>query len=156
MGWRNRMRSQDPTRMRSQNPTTTNNITSVNIMPFDRPRCGHFTRIISSIHDCIRFFQSQAYPTPHWLPILLPCTIPRHRSICGGSHRVTTVLFSLLTQYPRTGHVRAPPGHRALAGQHSHSLPSPYAHGADCARAGSRQLRGSVTNGMMPFIAFAH
>ena len=79
-----------------------------------------------------------------------------HRFICGGPHRLTAVLFSRSTQYPRSGHVRAPPGHRAFAGQHSHSPPSPNAHGAVCARAGSRQLRGSVTNGMFPAFAFSH
>ena len=54
------------------------------------------------------------------------------------------------------GHARFPPGHRALAGQHRHDSPPPNAHGAERARAGSRQLRGSVTNGILPSIASVH
>ena len=82
--------------------------------------------------------------------------MPRHRFICGGSHISTKVLASLDDQNPRSGHARAPPGQRAFAGQHWHASPSPYAHGAERARAGSRQLRGSVTNGITPSIALAH
>ena len=52
--------------------------------------------------------------------------------------------------------MRAPPGHRAFKGQQRQLSPSPKAHGADRALAGSRQRRGSVANGNSPSTACAH
>ena len=117
------------------------------------PPLPHFTQ--RPVLGCVQCRLAQSshndplYADPH-CAFVLGCpvwVIPKHRSALGLGHLPATGDDSDVTQYPAFGHVRPPPGQRALSEHGAQRSPPPNAHPPMCARSASRQTRGSVTKG---------